>query len=136
LPSTDTQNATLPVTLTMTTTNPVDPIIGQRYEAPFIGTSITGDSYTNRKPAAMKLTLTATVSGLVSGKAYVLYQYKTSTTPLPKGPLAVPSANFNANAKMASATVRFTATGATYVTSVSVLSSDTVVFRCVPATAP
>lgn len=136
LPLTDTQGVTLPVSLTMATTLPVDPIIGQRYEAPFIGTSIYGGSFTNRKPAAMQVTLTATVSGLTIGRAYVLYQYKTSTSPLPKGPLAVPSANFNANAAMASATTRFTASGTTYTARVSVLSSDTVVFRCVPATAP
>jgi hypothetical protein len=129
---------TLPVTLTMATTKPVDPVIGYRYEAPFIGTSATGESYTNKKPAAMDLNLTATVSGLVKGRAYNLYQYRTSTTPLPKGPLKVPSASFNsaANAKLASAKLSFTASGSTYVTKVALRSTDTVVFRCVPASAP
>jgi hypothetical protein len=120
----------------MATSNPIDPIVGQRYEAPFIGTSNSGESLTNKLPAAMSLTLTATVSRLVVGKAYNLYRYQTSATPLPRGPLAVPSASFNLNAKMAFATTKFTATGATYVTSVVVRSTDTVVFRCVLATAP
>jgi hypothetical protein len=132
----DTSRVTLPVRLAMSSSIPADPIVGQRYESPAIGTSTTGESFTNRAPAAFSLTLTATVSGLVAGKSYNLYRYQRATSPLPKGQLVVPSASFNANARMATNKTAFQATGSTYVTSVTVRSTDTVVFRCVPVSAP
>lgn len=135
----DPQKVLLPVTLSMRhSSGPPHPVIGTRYEAPYIGKSDTGGSKTNKQPAAMPMNLTATVSGLTPGKKYNLYMYKRSDRPLAKGVLTnVPTTNFNANAKMATSKMAFTAKGATFTApALSVLSSDTVVYRCVPASAP
>ena len=120
----------------MATSEPYNPIVGFQYEAPYIGTSQTGDSSTNVPPTPMPLNLTATVSGLTSGKSYNLYRYQTSVRPLPQGPLNVPSSNFNANANLAASVIKFTATSSTYQTQVSITSDTTVSFRCVLSTAP
>lgn len=133
---------TLPVSLSITSSssngaaNPSHPVVGLNYEYPAIGTDDNqGNSYTNTPPAAMTITLTALVSGLSPGVAYNLYMYKFTTSPLPSAPLDIPTSDFNAKAAKASSTVAFTATGTTYSTFVSVPSTSTVAFRCVPANA-
>ncbi len=132
----DSQGNTLPVQLSITNNdNPMNPIAGYNYEAPMIGTSIVGNSFTNTLPTAIRLTLSATVSGLVTGNAYNLYLYKFTARPL-LGAFAVPTSNFNANAGLATQTLSFVATGPTYTSVVEALSSDTIAFRAVPATAP
>jgi hypothetical protein len=143
----DTQGVTLPVALTIlgpTTTNgmtnPVDPVAGYDYENAMIGRSNYGQSCTNSPPSAwMKnFVLQATVSGLTQGTAYNLYEYDFSrVTGTGYGAaLAVPIANFNANAGMATHVTSFTATGSTFTLTVNKTSNDIVVFRCVPASAP
>ena len=129
----------LPVSLRISSagaSNPVDPIIGFNYESPMIGTSTIGNSYTNTGPDAFLVTLEATVSGLVAGNTYNLYIYSTSVTPLPSRGLNVPTSNFNAQANLASKTIAFEASSDTFVVSETVLSTDTVVFRCVLSSAP
>lgn len=132
----DTAKVTLPVSLSMATANPMDPIVGYRYEVPFIGTSNEGNSNTNVAPAAMSIDFTVTVRGLTAGLAYNLYRYTTTRSPLPKGALNIPTSNFNANAGQANQTTAFTAVGATYTAYITIKSTDTMAYRCVPASAP
>ena len=131
----DAKNVTFRVSLSMTSSQPNNPIVGYQYEAPFIGSSDSGDSSTNVAPAAMPMNLTVTVSGLTAGKTYNLYRYQSGVRPLPKGPLNVPSTDFNKNAKLATATTTFKAASSTYQTYLSITSVTTVVFRCVLSTA-
>ena len=119
----------------MTSSQPNNPIVGYQYEAPYIGSSDSGDSSTNVAPAAMPMNLTVTVSGLTAGKTYNLYRYQSGVRPLPKGPLNVPSTDFNKNSKLATATTTFKAVSSTYQTYLSITSVTTVVFRCVLSTA-
>ena len=121
--------------MSMTTTNALDPIVGHRYESPMIGTSTSGSSFTNTAPAAMPIDFTVTVRRLTPGVAYNLYRYQTSTSPLPRGALSIPTANFNANAGMASHVTAFTATSDTFTAYYSAKSTDTIAYRCVPASA-
>ena len=117
--------------------NPPHPVAGLNYESPALGgSSNSGNTFTNTAPAAMTITLTALALGLTPGVAYNIYIYRFTTSPLPRGPLNVPTSDFNANANLASSTVAFTATSSTYSTFISVPSTHTVVFRCVPASAP
>lgn len=142
----DPTNETLPVAVTISAptvtngvTNPLDPIAGYDYENPEIGQSLFGNACTNQQPAAMtSFTLQATVSGLTSGTAYNLYEYDFSSVQGTgtSAALAVPTENFNANAAMASHVTTFTASGTTFVTTVTTTSDKIVVFRAVPATAP
>ncbi len=134
---------TLPVSLSITgssyngAANPAHFAAGLNYENPAIGGSAnSGNAYTNSAPGAMTIQLTALVSGLTPGVAYNIYIYQFTTSPLPSGALDIPTSNFNANANLASSTVSFTAAGSTYSTFVSVPSTYTVAFRCVPAGAP
>jgi hypothetical protein len=48
----------------------------------------------------------------------------------------VPTSSFNAQASLATHTTHFVADGPTFTTSVKRLSSQTIVFRAVPADAP
>jgi len=108
----DTYRETLPVRIT-TSTNAELP-------------SIANGS--NTRPAAQVVTLTVTVSGLVPGKAYNLYRYNSMA--------AVPDGSFNANAAKASSLWPITITsGSTYVLKQSIMSSQSVAYRAVPATA-
>ncbi len=155
----DAQGATLPVTLSILQTqtltngqwqvNPPDenstPAVGYNYENPYIGgapgSCDNGTCVSNTQPAAMMMTLQATVRGLTPGIQYKLYEYD---FPPPTGAdtgtaaaLQVPTSNFNANSSMAAAVTTFTAQGTTYVTSeLSRTSDQIVVFRAVAATAP
>jgi hypothetical protein len=120
--------------------NPADPVAGYNYENPMIGKSVLGDSCTNvtPKPPMTRFTLRATVSGLKPGTQYNLYEYKFAAV---RGTgaaaaLAVPVADLNANAAMATQVTKFTATAATYTHDVTAQSDRVVVFRCVPADAP
>lgn len=119
----------------MTTAQPYHPVVGYQYEAPYIGSSESGDSSTNVAPAAMLLNLTVTVSKLTAGKTYNLYRYQSIVRPLPRGPLNVPASDFNKNAKLASATTTFKAASSTYQAYFSITSATTLVFRCVLGTA-
>ena len=129
----DLKGETFPVSLSFTTSNPSHPICGHRYEAPYIGTSDSGSSVTNRAPAAQAMNLIATVSNLTVGSSYNLYTYKWTERPLPSGSLAIPSSDFNANAARASSVVTFTASAPTVQTSFSIHSSDTIALRVVLA---
>ena len=133
----DTNKDTVPVSLTMSSTQPSSPVVGWNYEAPFIGTSISGGAATNDPPTPMPLTLTATVTGLSRGKRYNLHRYDFVAWPLVPGPLNVPTSKFNANRSFANSTITFTATGVTYQTTVTgITAAHTVVFRCVLVSAP
>ena len=50
--------------------------------------------------------------------------------------LAVPEADFNANAAMASHVTSFTALGESFTRTITTTSDKIVVFRCVPADGP
>ena len=93
----DDNGDTLPVSLTMTSSQPSNPVVGYNYEAPYIGTSDDGESWTNLPPTPMPMSLTVTVTNLVAGRKYNLYRYETTGYPLPAGPLKVPTNKFNAN---------------------------------------
>jgi len=151
----DAQGSTLPVTLSILQTqtltggqwqvNPSDPVVGYNYEHPYIGGAVgscdDGSCVSNTEPAAMTMTLQATVRGLTAGTQYNLYEYD---FPTPTGAntgtaaaLHVPTSNFNANSSMATVTTAFTAQGTTYVTpELSRMSNQIVVFRAVAANAP
>jgi hypothetical protein len=122
--------------------NPQDPMAGWQYENSMIGTSLQGTSCTNTSPQywMVPLPLQATVSGLTPGIAYNLYEYDLSGfNGSPTGSaaaLAIPTANFNQNASMATYITRFTANGTTYSHTVTRTSNQIVVFRAVPASAP
>jgi len=82
----------------------------------------------NTRPAPMNITLTATVSGLTPGVTYKLYRYDSMA--------AVPDGSFNANAAKASNTWTIKiSSGTTYTLSQTILSSQTVAYRAVPASA-
>ncbi|MBS0419934.1 MAG: hypothetical protein JSR66_19640 [Proteobacteria bacterium] len=155
----DSQGVTLPVTLNLVQTqtlvngswrvNPADtnstPAVGYNYENPYIGgapgTCDDGDCVSNAQPAAMQMTLQATVRGLTAGTQYKLYEYDLPTlTGANTGTAAalnVPTANFNANSAMATSVTTFTAQGATYTTPTFSRTSDqVVVLRAVPSSAP
>ena len=85
----------------------------------------------------MKITLEANVYGLTTGVKYILYEYVFAGVSGvgTAAALAVPAFGYNAHKKLATNAVAFTATGATYTHSVDRLSSQVVVFRCVPASA-
>lgn len=138
-------DAPLPVTLSVASTstggkaNPRDPIAGYNYENPYIGTSDSGDSCTNDPPSSwMSITLQVTVSGLSTGTSYRLYEYDFDTISGvgAQAALAVPTTAFNANGSQATHATSFVAEGATYTTTVTRTSNQTVVFRAVPADAP
>jgi hypothetical protein len=84
------------------------------------------------------LGLQVTVSGLVAGTAYNLYEYDFSAVAGvgSAAALAVPVDNFNAQADLATRVTTFTASSSTYSTSVTTASDKIVVFRCVPVGAP
>ncbi len=132
----DTQGVTLPVRVGLSGNGgAMNTIAGWNYESPMIGTSTSGGSVTNTAPTAATLTLSATVSGLTAGRFYNLYVYRFTARPL-LGPLPVPTANFNANANLASQKLTFLASATTYTATLNVPSSATVVFRAVAASAP
>jgi hypothetical protein len=88
------------------------------------------------------ITLKATVSGLIPGKNYILYEYNFCDNSLGKCdpndkpisvPLAVPTANFNDNSIMATRKTPFTANASTFVQTVTRKSNEIVVFRAVLA---
>jgi hypothetical protein len=165
----DTFGETVPVALTAGTNpgsivssttggvaNPLDPIAGLDYENPYIGTSTNGGgsgSCVNTPPSSWmtNFSLQPTVSGLMAGVSYNLYEYQfnspTNDTLGGNGTwsgtsaaaLAVPITAFNANSAMGSSTpatsvTNFTAAGSTYVPNPLVTTSDQiVVYRAVPA---
>lgn len=94
-------------------------------------------SCTTTEASPMKITLEANVSGLTPGVKYILYEYVFAGVSGvgPAAALAVPASRYNANKKLATNAVAFTAAGATYTHSVDRLSSQVVVFRCVAASA-
>jgi len=120
------------------------PAAGNDYETPYIGgppgACNRGQCVSNAQPAAMAMTLEATVSDLSSGTDYNLYEYDlpslTGAATGTAAALPVPTGSFNHNAGMASQVTRFTAAGPTFSTTLSVLSDRIVVFRAVPADAP
>ena len=150
----DEDGFTLPVAVHLSATstrgvpNVPDALAGFNYENPMVGAGFAGDTdgdvCTNAPPPSwMDIELTARVSGLHTGVAYNLYEYLFDSVVAP-GPgtdasaaaLAVPTRGFNAAAAAATHVTRFTATEATYTHVVKRISSQVVVFRCVPASAP
>lgn len=138
---------TLPVTMaiigptvTRGVTNPRDPVAGYDYENAMIGTNQFGNGCTNVPPSAWMthVVLQATVTGLTPGVGYNLYEYVFNgiTGTGSAAALAVPTADFNANAAMASHVDSFTAVGTSYVKTVTTTSNKIVVFRAVPADGP
>jgi hypothetical protein len=140
----DSDGLTLPISLRIAGTvtagvaNPPDPLAGYNYENPYIGATDDGDGCTNATPPAMSMTLEVTVHGLTAGLRYNLYEYDFSSVSgtASAAALAVPTSRFNARAAMASVVTPIVAGGPTFVTTVEKLSSQTIVFRAVPATAP
>jgi peptidase C39-like protein len=82
--------------------------------------------HSNTRPAAMPLTLTVTVSGLHAGTSYDLYRFDDVTK--------VPTTAFAQHAGEASWKTQFTATATSYTLTQSVVSSDQVIYRAIPAT--
>lgn len=82
----------------------------------------------NARPPASKLTVTATISGLMANAKYKLYRYNSAAS--------VPNASFNAFATRAAFARSFVATGSTYTVTESIRSSDQVFYRAVPASSP
>ena len=143
----DPAGVTLPVALsilgptyTAGVPDPLDPVAGYDYENPMIGTSVWGKSCTNTPPAnwMTDFVLQVTVSDLIPGVSYNLYEYDFSSVEGQgsAAALAVPIENFNANAGLATHVTAFTAAANTYQQTVTRTSNQIVVFRCVPATAP
>jgi hypothetical protein len=152
----DPAHETLPVTLTIegpTFTggieNPLDPVSGfvedpvnAWYENPMIGGSVEGESCTNKLEGWMTIyNLQVTVSGLTPGVAYNLYEYEIPSLPEiavgSQATLPVAVRDFNANANQATSVTTFTATNSTYSQTIPrISSSDILVFRSVPVTAP
>ncbi len=132
-------------TMTNRVANPPDPIAGWEYENSMIGTSVQGASCTNTPPQYWMnpLTLRVTISGLTNGVNYNLYEYD---FPSVNGigtaaALPVPTGDFNRynsypNALKAAHAFSFTATGPTFVQTVTTTSDRIIVFRAVPASAP
>jgi hypothetical protein len=143
---TDAGAGLLPVTLAIQssttggTANPESPLAGYNYETPHIGTSDHGGSCTNDPPASwMTLGLDVTVSGLIIGNAYNLYEYDFASVSGigSAAALPIPTADFNAHASQASSKVGFTASASTMTFAVEPhASSVTIAFRAVPADAP
>jgi hypothetical protein len=143
----DTAGETLPVALqiigpteTNGRANPLDPVAGYNYENPRIGAAAAGgNGCTNTQPPPMtQLRLQATIGALMPGQAYNLYEYEFAAvtgTSISAG-LPVPTADFNANASLATQVTHFTASAATFVASVTTTSDKIVVFRAVPASGP
>lgn len=127
-------------TYTSGVSNPLDPVAGWQYENSMIGTSLLGASCSNTLPQywMVPLTLQPTVSGLTPGTTYNLYEYDFSgiVGTGSAAALAVPTANFNLSASMATYVTQFAATGPTYSKTVTRTSNQIVVFRAVPANAP
>lgn len=140
----DSDGSTLPVTVhiagssTGGVPNPADPVAGYDYENPFIGTSDQRSSCTNAAPNPMRVTLEVTVSGLVAGSRYNLYEYDVGpvTGTGAAAALAVPTSSFNGKAKMATRVTPILAHGSTFVSRVEKSSRETIVFRAVPVGAP
>jgi hypothetical protein len=143
----DPTGVTLPVALTIVgptvsngSTNPLDPISGYDYENPMIGTSVWGLSCSNKAPSAWmtNFVLQATVSGLTPSVSYNLYEYDFSsvTGVGSAAALAVPTEDFNANARLATHVTTFTAVSPTYTQTITKTSDQIVVLRCVPTSAP
>jgi hypothetical protein len=142
----DPAGETLPVALTIAgptvtegSTNPLDAIAGYDYENPMIGKDLLGRSCTNQRPGGMThFELQAAVSGLTPGVSYNLYEYDFSSVSGEgaAAALAVPVADFNANAAMAARVTTFTAASSRYTQVVTTTSDKVVVLRCVPASAP
>jgi hypothetical protein len=83
----------------------------------------------NKRPKAMPIMLTITISGLKPGISYKLYRYNTLES--------VPECNFNAYAGDAYEQWDITITcGSTYVTRQKIESNEIAVYRAVRATAP
>jgi hypothetical protein len=143
----DESGETLPVALTIvgpTVTggiqNPLDPVAGYNYENSMIGTSVWGESCTNKLPHAWmtNFVLQATMSGLTPGVTYNLYEYEFSSVEGEgsAAALRVPVRDFNANAALATHVTTFTAVSSTYEQTVTTTSDKIVVFRGLPASAP
>ncbi len=142
----DLDHDTMPVSVTLAgptytrgAQNPEDSLAGYSYENPKIGKSDWGQSCTNTPPLWMtSLQLQVAVSGLTAGVAYNLYEYDFSSISGVgrEAALAVPVERFNANAGMATHVTTFTASSASYATTVTTTSDKIVVFRAVPVTAP
>lgn len=82
----------------------------------------------NTAPAAVPLTLTATVYGLSAGLKYNVYQYNSLA--------AIPNSSFNANAAAAAQSFTFIATASSYVLpAIRIMSNQVAAFRAVPASA-
>lgn len=120
--------------------NPRDPKAGWHYENSMIGSAQDGSSCTNSPPAySMRpMILQATLSGLTPGLVYNLYEYTFDGV---KGAgaaaaLAVPTENFNQNAAVATRRTQFKAAKTTFTHRISRTSTQIVVFRAVPVTAP
>lgn len=120
--------------------NPKDPIAGWQYENSMIGQSVRGESCTNSRPQypMNPVTFQVTISELVPGTSYNIYEYdfnsitgKGSAAALP-----VPVADFNRNAARATQKTTLVATEDHHVFEVKRPSNQIVVFRVVPATAP
>jgi hypothetical protein len=152
----DPTGVTLPVAITIVgptytkgIMNPLDPVPGfdvdpidAWYENPMIGKSVNANSCTNHLRGWMTIyNLEVTVSGLIPGVAYNLYEYvvpSISTTKIgSEAALPVPVKDFNAQANLATNVTTFTASSATYQQTVEAIpSSEVVVFRAVPVSAP
>ena len=104
-------------------TLPVRAIPSVNEELPAITTNLL-------RPAASKLNLTITVSGLSSGVQYNLYKYNSYTK--------IPTSSFNANAN--NAVRKWLIVGPVSSSSVTlvdgILSSDQAIYRCVPSAGP
>jgi hypothetical protein len=152
----DPTGVTLPVTLTIAgptftngVENPLDPVDGfiedpldAWYENPMIGKSVNGNGCTNALAGWMTIdNLQVTVSGLTPGVGYNLYQYVIPSIPVSgigsEDALPVPVKDFNAQAGLATRVTTFTAINSTYTQLLpEIPSSEIVVFRCVPVSAP
>lgn len=155
----DTQGVTKPVSLAILGTstltngswvaNPADanstPAALYNYENPYIGGPIgacdNGNCVSNTQPAAMQMSLQATVQDLTPGTAYNLYEYdfpaQTGAATGTAASLPLPSSDFNAQSGKASLVTKFVAQSATYVAGIVTRpSSEIVIFRAVPASAP
>lgn len=126
----DINKDTLPVYLTiLNSTVPKDVIIGYNYEHPMIGKSSDADSYTNILPKATTMTIQASVYNLKINEVYNLYLYKFPK--ITSGPLQVPISYFNTNSGLATQKIVFIANSTVYNYTLSIISTDTVIFRCV-----
>ena len=155
----DTQGVTKPIALAILGTsrltngnwvpNPIDenslPAAGYNYENPYIGGPVgscdNSNCISNTQPAAMEMTLQATVQGLTAGISYNLYEYdfptQSGANTGSAAALGIPTSNFNAQSIKATNKTPFIAQGPTYQTAALTRTSDQIViFRAVPASAP